>query len=44
MNIEDFLEDPAEPDMEQCFALSEEDKRDTLDELKERVRLEALWN
>jgi uncharacterized phage-associated protein len=44
MELEDFLEDPVEPDIEKCFALSPEDKQDALEELKELAQIEALWN
>ncbi|PID55713.1 hypothetical protein CSB45_14730 [candidate division KSB3 bacterium] len=44
MDLEDFLEDPVEPDMERCVPLSDQEKRDTLDELRERAQLDGLWN
>ena len=44
MKFEDFLDDPDDPAIEKCYALSLADKHDTLEELQERSRLEALWD
>lgn len=43
MHIEDFLDDPEEPDAELCHPLSLDEKHDTLEELQEYASIEALW-
>lgn len=43
MNYEDFLEDPP-GGFEKCYTLSEEDKKDRLEQLEETAKLNALWN
>lgn len=43
MNIEDFLDDPDDPNVELCYPLSLDEKSDTLEELKEFAYIEALW-
>lgn len=44
MNLEDFIEDSPDLSVEQCYALSAQEKIDTVDELNELSRIEALWN
>ena len=42
MDIEDFLDDPTE-NVDKCFELDEEDKRDRQEQLQEAAAIEALW-
>ena len=42
MDIEDFLEDPSE-NVDKCFELDAEDKRDRQEQLSEAAVIEALW-
>ncbi len=44
MSLEDFIEDPSDHTIEKCYPLSEQEKLDTLDELRELSRIEALWD
>jgi hypothetical protein len=43
MAYADFLADPPAP-FDPCFALTEDERRDRLDQLQERERIEALWS
>lgn len=42
INLKDFFDDPPEP-FDKCYALSPEEKSDNIALLKERFKLEALW-
>lgn len=43
MHIEDFLNDPAEG-VDKCYELSDDERRSTLEHLKEISELAALWS
>lgn len=43
MKIEDFLDDPAIEDVEKCFELTSEDRKDSLEQLEEMRYVESLW-
>ena len=43
MDIEDFLEDPAE-NVDKCFELTDEDRQNRREQLKEFTKIVALWS
>jgi len=43
MKIEDFLDDPAIEDVEKCFELTSEDRKELLEQLEEMRCIEYLW-
>jgi len=44
MNFEDFLEDPALDNIEKCYPLTEDEKKNRKEQLKELNYLESLWS
>jgi len=43
MKIEDFLDDPITEDVERCFELTSEDRKESLEQLEEMRYVESLW-
>jgi len=43
MKIEDFLDDPIVENVEKCFELTDEDRKDLLGQLEEMRCVESLW-
>lgn len=43
MKIDDFLDDPTVENVEKCFELTTEDRKDLLEQLEETRYIESLW-
>jgi len=44
MDLEDFVDDPEDDDIEKCFELDDSEKEDRREHLKELSFIEALWS
>lgn len=44
MHLEDFLNDPRQPDFNKCFELSDKMRKERLEQLKELTEISSLWS